>query len=117
MYHLFHRYPQYIFFTQGACLPQCSNGTNLLIPLAGAMNPEDFVVTGGCSHLNTQENAFYPLLYNFEEAEGELNFLTRIVALTFYPSNTGRCATSLGEVNHSYLIISVKFVQILGVYF
>lgn len=30
---------------EGACIPQCSNGTNLLIPLTGRIDPEDLAVT------------------------------------------------------------------------
>ncbi|MQL98107.1 hypothetical protein Taro_030802, partial [Colocasia esculenta] len=83
---------------EGAYLPRCSNGTNLIIPLTGPINPEDLAVTGGSSHLHAEGNSHFPLLYNFEESEGELNFLTRIVALTFYPAISGRTPITLGEV-------------------
>jgi len=39
------------------------------------------------------------LLYDFEELEGELNFLNRIVALSFHPSAASRTPITLGEVN------------------
>ncbi|CAA7401353.1 unnamed protein product [Spirodela intermedia] len=83
---------------EGAYLPRCSNGTNLLIPLAGPMTPEDLAVTGSCTRLGAQENSYHPLLYNFEEPEGDLNFLTRIVALTFYPAIIGRSPVTLGQI-------------------
>ncbi|OAY64186.1 putative phosphoinositide phosphatase SAC9, partial [Ananas comosus] len=83
---------------EGACIPQCSNGTNLLIPLMGRIDPEDFAVTGKSARLHGQESSYLPLLYDFEEVEGELNFLNRIVALTFYPSVPGRLPVTLGEV-------------------
>lgn len=85
---------------QGAYLPRCSNGTNLLIPLAGPMSTEDLAVTGSCTRLDVQEKAYLPLLYNFEEPEGDLNFLTRIVALTFYPAIIGRSPVTLGQVKN-----------------
>uniref|UniRef100_A0A1D1ZIN1 Uncharacterized protein C1093.03 n=1 Tax=Anthurium amnicola TaxID=1678845 RepID=A0A1D1ZIN1_9ARAE len=83
---------------EGAYLPRCSNGTNLMIPLPGLINPEDLAVTGSATRFHAQGNSYLPLLYNFEEAEGDLNFLTRIVALTFYPAITGRTPITLGEI-------------------
>ncbi|WOL11732.1 putative phosphoinositide phosphatase SAC9 [Canna indica] len=80
---------------EGACIPQCPEGTNLLIPLTGKLDPEDLAVTGKSSH--GQQGSHLPLLFDFEELEGELNFLTRVVALTFYPSVPGRPIT-LGEI-------------------
>lgn len=82
----------------GACIPQCSSGTNLLIPLTGRVDPDDLAVTGNSARLHAQENSYLPMLYDFEELEGELNFLTRIVALTFYPSVPGRTPLTLGEI-------------------
>ncbi|PKA51081.1 putative phosphoinositide phosphatase SAC9 [Apostasia shenzhenica] len=83
---------------EGACIPQCSSGTNLLLPLAGRIDPEDLAITGNSARLHSQENSYLPLLYDFEELEGELNFLTRIVALTFYPSIPGKTPLTLGEI-------------------
>lgn len=90
----------YSFLFQGACIPQCSNGTNLLIPLSGKIDPEDFAITGTSTRFLVEENPYLPLLYDFEELEGELNFLTRVVALTFYPAVPGRIPITLGEVLH-----------------
>lgn len=83
---------------EGACIPQCSNGTNLVIPLAGRVDPEDMAVTGNSARFHAQEGSYLPLLSNFEELEGELNFLTRVVALTFYPSVQGQTPITLGEI-------------------
>lgn len=83
---------------EGASIPQCSSGTNLLIPLTGRIDPEDLAVTGNSARLHAKENSYLPMLYDFEELEGELNFLTRIVALTFYPSVPGRTPLTLGEI-------------------
>ncbi|XP_039145978.1 probable phosphoinositide phosphatase SAC9 [Dioscorea cayenensis subsp. rotundata] len=83
---------------EGACIPQCSNGTNLLIPLSGKIDPEDFAITGTSTRFLVEENPYLPLLYDFEELEGELNFLTRVVALTFYPAVPGRIPITLGEI-------------------
>uniref|UniRef100_A0A0D9V0Q7 Phosphoinositide phosphatase SAC9 n=1 Tax=Leersia perrieri TaxID=77586 RepID=A0A0D9V0Q7_9ORYZ len=82
---------------EGACIPQCSNGTNLLIPLTGRIDPEDLAVTGKSARPNIQESTHLPLLYDFEELEGELNFLNRVVALSFHPSATARTPITLGE--------------------
>uniref|UniRef100_A0A0E0C1S9 Phosphoinositide phosphatase SAC9 n=1 Tax=Oryza meridionalis TaxID=40149 RepID=A0A0E0C1S9_9ORYZ len=68
---------------EGACIPQCSNGTNLLIPLTGRIDPEDLAVTGKSARPNIQESTYLPLLYDFEELEGELNFLNRGKGLNF----------------------------------
>ncbi|XP_062210444.1 probable phosphoinositide phosphatase SAC9 [Phragmites australis] len=83
---------------EGACIPQCSNGTNLLIPLTGRIDPEDFAVTGKSARLDVQQSTYLPLLYDFEELEGELNFLNRVVALSFHPSATSRTPITLGEI-------------------
>lgn len=83
---------------EGACIPQCSNGTNLLIPVTGRTDPEDLAVTGKSARPNVQESSYLPLLYDFEELEGELNFLNRVVALSFHPSAVSRTPITLGEI-------------------
>jgi len=70
-----------------------------LIPVTGRIDPEDLAVTGKSARPNIQEGTYLPLLYDFEELEGELNFLNRIVALSFHPSATSRTPITLGEVN------------------
>ena len=87
---------------QGASIPQCANGTNLLIPLPGPVSAEDMAITGAGSRLHTQDTSILPLLYEFEEVEGDLDFLTRIVAITFYPAVSGRSPMTLGEVKTSF---------------
>ncbi|EOY04628.1 SacI domain-containing protein / WW domain-containing protein isoform 1 [Theobroma cacao] len=82
---------------EGAFIPQCGNGTNLLIPLPGPISAEDMAVTGAGARLHDQVTSPISLLYDFEELEGELDFLTRVVALTFYPATSGSPMT-LGEV-------------------
>ncbi|XP_022734790.1 probable phosphoinositide phosphatase SAC9 isoform X1 [Durio zibethinus] len=82
---------------EGAFIPQCGNGTNLLIPLSGPISAEDMAVTGAGARLHDQVTSPLSLLYDFEELEGELDFLTRVVALTFYPAASGSPMT-LGEV-------------------
>uniref|UniRef100_A0A0D9V0Q8 Phosphoinositide phosphatase SAC9 n=1 Tax=Leersia perrieri TaxID=77586 RepID=A0A0D9V0Q8_9ORYZ len=96
---------------EGACIPQCSNGTNLLIPLTGRIDPEDLAVTGKSARPNIQESTHLPLLYDFEELEGELNFLNRVVALSFHPSATARTPITLGEIE--VLGVSLPWVGIL----
>ncbi|KAL2506196.1 putative phosphoinositide phosphatase SAC9 [Abeliophyllum distichum] len=83
---------------EGASIPRCSNGTNILIPLAGAVSTEDMAVTGAGASLHAQEISSPSISYDFEELEGELDFLTRVVALTFYPAVAGRGPMTLGEV-------------------
>ncbi|XP_020520412.1 probable phosphoinositide phosphatase SAC9 isoform X2 [Amborella trichopoda] len=83
---------------EGATIPKCANGTNLVLPLTGAIKPEDMAVTGAGTRLQAQEKSTIPLLYGFEELEGEINFLTRVVALTFYPAVAGRIPITLGEI-------------------
>ncbi|KAK4425168.1 putative phosphoinositide phosphatase SAC9 [Sesamum alatum] len=83
---------------EGASIPQCANGTNILIPLTGPTSPEDMAVTGAGARLHAQETSSPSMLYDFEELEGELDFLTRVVALTFYPAVPGRGPMTLGEV-------------------
>nr|XP_017235190.1 PREDICTED: probable phosphoinositide phosphatase SAC9 isoform X2 [Daucus carota subsp. sativus] len=82
---------------EGASIPQCVNGTNIVIPLPGPIRAEDMAVTGAGARLNGQDAPVLSLLYDFEELEGELDFLTRVVALTFYPAVSGRPIT-LGQV-------------------
>ncbi|XP_043716293.1 probable phosphoinositide phosphatase SAC9 [Telopea speciosissima] len=83
---------------EGASIPQCLNGTNLSIPLPGAVSPEDVAVTGAGARLHAQDTSCLSFLYDFEELEGDLNFLTRVVALTFYSSGPGKTPITIGEV-------------------
>ncbi|XP_057802025.1 probable phosphoinositide phosphatase SAC9 isoform X2 [Salvia miltiorrhiza] len=83
---------------EGASIPQCANGTNILIPLSGPISAEDMAVTGAGSRLHAQESSSPSMLYDFEEVEGELDFQTRVVAVTFYPAVPGRGPMTLGEV-------------------
>ncbi|XP_073157341.1 probable phosphoinositide phosphatase SAC9 isoform X4 [Henckelia pumila] len=82
---------------EGASIPQCASGTNILIPLTGSINAEDVAVTGAGARLHDKETSSPSMLYDFEELEGELDFLTRVVALTFYPAVAGRGPMTLGE--------------------
>ncbi|GAB4836288.1 Probable phosphoinositide phosphatase sac9 [Ancistrocladus abbreviatus] len=83
---------------EGASIPQCANGTNILIPLLGPISSEDLAVTGAGTRLHSPDASDLSLLYDFEELEGELDFLTRVVALTFYPAISGRTPMTLGEI-------------------
>ncbi|GAB2288678.1 hypothetical protein Dimus_022994, partial [Dionaea muscipula] len=82
---------------EGAFIPQCANGTNIVIPLLGLVSSEDMAVTGAGVHLGSSEASHLALLYDFKELEAELEFLTRAVALTFYPPISGRTPITLGE--------------------
>lgn len=55
-------------------------------------------ITGAGSRLNAQDTLPLSLFYDFEELEGEIDFLSRVVALTFYPAVSGRSNLTLGEV-------------------
>ncbi|THG23694.1 hypothetical protein TEA_008791 [Camellia sinensis var. sinensis] len=83
---------------EGAAIPQCANGTNMLIPVPGPISAEDMAVTGAGARLHLQDTSSLSLLYDYEELEGELDFLTRVVALTFYPAISGTTQLTLGEV-------------------
>jgi len=74
-----------------------------VIPLPGAISAEDIAITGANSRLHSQDASPFSLLYDFEELEGEWDFLTRVVALTFYPTVSGRKPLTLGEVYESWL--------------
>lgn len=82
---------------EGVSVPQCASGTNILISLPGPVSTEDTAVTGAGARLNGADVSSLSLLYDFEELEGELDFLTRVVAVTFYPA-AGRTPITLGEV-------------------
>lgn len=69
-----------------------------MIPLPGLISEEDLAVTGAGTRLHDQDTSTLPFLYDFEEVEGELDFLTRVVELTFYPADSGRGPMTLGEV-------------------
>ncbi|TVU20942.1 hypothetical protein EJB05_30548 [Eragrostis curvula] len=97
---------------EGACIPQCSNGTNLLIPLTGRIDPEDLAVTGKSARPDIRENTHLPLLYDFEELEGELNFLNRVVALSFHPSARSATPITLGEIE--ILGVSLPWTDMLN---
>lgn len=83
---------------EGASIPRCANGTNILIPLPGVVSAEDMAVTGAGARLHSQDSYAHTLLYDYEELEGDLDFLTRVVALTFYPAASGTSLLTLGEV-------------------
>lgn len=55
-------------------------------------------ITGANSRRHSQDASPFSLLYDFEELEGEWDFLTRVVALTFYPTVSGRKPLTLGEI-------------------
>ena len=61
-------------------------------------------VTGAGARLHAQDTPTISLLYDFEEIEGELDFLTRVVALTFYPAVSGKSPMTLGEVQSNFKI-------------
>lgn len=81
----------------GVSIPQCANGTNILVSLPGPVSAEDMAVTGAGSRLHGADMSSLSLLYDFEELEGELDFLTRVVAITLY-SAAGRTPLTIGEV-------------------
>ncbi|KAI5078715.1 hypothetical protein GOP47_0006386 [Adiantum capillus-veneris] len=83
---------------EGATIPRCANGTRLLYFLPGVVNSEDAAITGaGSGRVRGKDNQF-PWLYEFEEQEGDIDFLTRILAITFYPALPGETAMTLGEI-------------------
>ncbi|CAN0916183.1 Probable phosphoinositide phosphatase SAC9 [Linum grandiflorum] len=83
---------------EGASIPQCANGTNLLVSLPGPISSEDMAITGAGARLHAQDTSNLSLLYEFEEVEGKLDFLTRVVAVTFYPAISGKGPMTIGEI-------------------
>lgn len=73
-----------------------------MIPLPGTISAEDMAITGAGARLHAQDTSILPLLYEFEEVEGELDFLTRVVAVTFYPAVSGKSPMTLGEVKTNF---------------
>uniref|UniRef100_A0A7N1A990 Phosphoinositide phosphatase SAC9 n=1 Tax=Kalanchoe fedtschenkoi TaxID=63787 RepID=A0A7N1A990_KALFE len=83
---------------EGASVPKCANGTSISIPILGPIDPEDMAITGAGARLHGQDKSNVSSLYNFEELEGELDFLTRVIAVTFYPGGYGNLPMTLGEI-------------------
>lgn len=67
-------------------------------------------VTGAGARLHAQDTSSISFLYDFEELEGELDYLTRVVALTFYPAVSGNPVT-LGEVESNFKIYICQMCQ------
>lgn len=95
---------------EGASIPQCASGTNILIPLPGPINAEDMAITGAGARLHAPDTSYLSLLYDFEELEGELDFLTHVVALTFYPSMSARSPMTLGEIEILGVSLPWRFI-------
>eukprot|EP00850_Spirogloea_muscicola_P003900 SM000016S01888 [mRNA] locus=s16:476486:484208:+ [translate_table: standard] len=66
---------------EGASIPRCPAGTALLYNLAGCANG----LASGRWHSNNKPF----MLYNYEQTVKQYNFLTRVVAVTFYPAVPG----------------------------
>ncbi|XP_024361756.1 probable phosphoinositide phosphatase SAC9 [Physcomitrium patens] len=77
---------------EGANIPRCQHKTQLVYPVPGAIHHEDIAVTGA----GGSEKAV-SWLYDFEEQEGEIDFLTRVVVFTFYAGSSGVPIT-IGEL-------------------
>lgn len=88
----------FLVFGQDASIPRCANGTNLLIPLPGPIRDEDIAITGAGARLHEKDTSSLSLLYDFEELEGQLDFLTRVVSVTFYPAGSLKIPMTLGQV-------------------
>ncbi|XP_024984355.1 probable phosphoinositide phosphatase SAC9 [Cynara cardunculus var. scolymus] len=82
---------------EGASIPRCANGTNMVIPISGPISDKDMALTGTAASLPAHRTKF-PFLYDSNGLEGELDFLTRVVVLTFYPAESTCSPVTLGEV-------------------
>ncbi|GAY44836.1 hypothetical protein CUMW_084930, partial [Citrus unshiu] len=67
---------------------------------------EVLAITGAGARLHDQDASNLPLLYDFEELEGELDFRTRLVAVTLDPAVSGTSSITLGEVD----ILAISFL-------
>lgn len=77
---------------EGANIPRCQHKTQLAYPVPGVIDHEDIAVTGA----GGSEKAV-SWLYDFEEQEGEIDFLSRVVVFTFYAGPPGVPVT-IGEL-------------------
>ena len=73
-------------------------------------------ITGAGARLHAQDTSSISLLYDFEELEGELDYLTHVVALTFYPAVSGDPVT-LGAVESNFKIYISQCVKNQKSYF
>jgi hypothetical protein len=80
-------------------MPRCANGSSLAYSLSGPVDLSDVAITGGGA--GKQEQQAFQWLYDFEEQEGEINFLTRLVSIRFYPAASG-VSMSLGQVQPQF---------------
>lgn len=55
-------------------------------------------ITGAGARLYEKDTSSLSLLYDFEELEGQLDFLTRVVSVTFYPAGSLKIPMTLGQV-------------------
>jgi hypothetical protein len=78
----------------------------LAYPVPGVIDHEDIAVTGA----GGSEKAV-SWLYDFEEQEGEIDFLSRVVVFTFYSGPPGVPVT-IGEVHFlqlsCFLVVLIK---------
>ncbi|CAH1441274.1 unnamed protein product [Lactuca virosa] len=82
---------------EGASIARCVNGTNMVIPIPGPISDDDMAFTRSVTTPPTHKPKL-PFLYDFEGREGNLDFLTRVVVLTFYPSESTTSPVTIGEV-------------------
>ncbi|KAF2589070.1 hypothetical protein F2Q70_00041149 [Brassica cretica] len=59
---------------------------------------EDIAITGAGARLHEKDTSSLSLLYDFEELEGQLDFLTRVVSVTFYPAGSLKIPMTLGQI-------------------
>jgi hypothetical protein len=80
---------------QGATVPRCQHKTQLAYPVSGTIDHEEIALTGA----GGSEKAV-SWLYDYEEQEGKLDFLTRVVVFTFYAGSSGvpGVPVTIGEV-------------------
>ena len=74
--------------------------------MPGVIDHEDIAVTGA----GGSEKAV-SWLYDFEEQEGEIDFLSRVVVFTFYAGSSGVPVT-IGEVLFLHLFFLGIFIQV-----
>ncbi|KAL4561231.1 hypothetical protein LXL04_033394 [Taraxacum kok-saghyz] len=82
---------------EGASIARCANGTNMVIPIPGPLSDDDLAFTRTATIPPTNKTKL-PFLYDFQGREGELDLLTRVVVLTFYPSESTTSPVTIGEV-------------------
>lgn len=90
----------------------------MVIPIPGPISDDDMAFTRSVTTPPTHKPKL-PFLYDFEGREGNLDFLTRVVVLTFYPSESTTSPVTIGEVHYvfHFLVFYIFTLSYVCVFF